>query len=83
MCLYLNIIWAVQQDPSWTSWDAGDGQALCVQVRSVVQSTVLLGRQVSVGKVLYWGLELKAVATPYLANLGASRPEVMVKDMAF
>lgn len=38
--------------------------------------------QVSVGEVLYWGLELKAVTTPYLANLDASRPEVMVKDMA-
>lgn len=64
------------------SWDAGDGQALCTQVRSVVQSITLRGRQVSIEKVLYWGLELKAVSTPYLVNLGASRPEVMVKDMA-
>lgn len=72
----------MQQDPSWTSWDAGAGQGLCAQVRPMVQSAVLLSAQVSAGKVLYWGLELKAVTTPYLANLDASRPEVMVKDMA-
>lgn len=82
MCSYLNIIWAMQQDPSRTSWDAGDGQVLCAQVCPMVQSAMLLGAQVSVGKVLYWGLELKAVTTPYLADLDASRPEVMVKDMA-
>lgn len=80
--LFLNIIWAMQQDPSWTSWDTGDGQALCAWVRSVVQSTMLLGRWVSIGKVLYWGSEFKTVTAPYLANLGASRPEVMVKHVA-
>lgn len=72
----------MQQDPSWTSCNVGDGQAPRAQIRSMVQSAMLLGRQVSEGKVLYWGLEVKAVGAPYLANLGASRSEVMVKDMA-
>ena len=48
----------------------------------MVRSTVLLCGQVSVGKVLYWGSKLKAVTTPSLANLGAPRPDVVVKDMA-
>lgn len=81
MCSYLNVTWGMQQDPSWTPGMLGMAR-LCTQVRSVVQSTMLLGRQVSIEKVLYWGLELKVVSTPYLASLGASRPEMMVKDMA-
>lgn len=55
---------------------------LGAQVRSMVQTAVLLGTQVAVGKVLHRGLEFRAATAPYLTNPGASRPEVRGKDMA-
>lgn len=79
MCLYLGITAAVQQD---SSWDARDGWVLGAQVHSMVQSAVLLGTQVTVGKVLHQGLGFRVVTAPYLTNPGASRPEVTGKDMA-
>lgn len=55
---------------------------LGAQVHSMVQSAVLLGTQVTVRKVLHWGLEIREVTAPYLTNPSASRPEGMGKAMA-